>query len=144
MNIKSNILLILTTLFMALFFIACSQKDNQYLSKNNDKLENINWKLESLNGKNINKSSKDAFIKFDRDLKVFGNLGCNNFFARYKLDKNILHINKVGSTMMMCQNMENEQNFLKILEEVKNYKIDNNILIFFSDENKELAKFIKE
>lgn len=46
--------------------------------------------------------------------------------------------------MMMCQNMETEQNFLKILEEVKNYKIDNNILIFFSDENKELAKFIKE
>ncbi|WP_404833838.1 META domain-containing protein [Aliarcobacter skirrowii] len=50
----------------------------------------------------------------------------------------------MGSTMMMCQNMETEQNFLKILEEVKNYKIDNNILIFFSDENKELAKFIKE
>lgn len=60
--------------------------------------------------RNINKSSKDAFIKFDRDLKVFGNLACNNFFARYKLDKNILHISKVGSTMMMCQNMETEQN----------------------------------
>ncbi len=79
-------------------------------------------------------------INFEKE-RVFGNLGCNNFFGAYKLNKNSLEIGQVGSTMMMCQNMQTEQDFAKVLQDVKTYKIDKNSLVFFDENSKEIAKF---
>ena len=43
--------------------------------------------------------------------------------------------------MMMCQNMQTEQDFAKVLQDVKTYKIDKNSLVFFDENSKEIAKF---
>ena len=43
--------------------------------------------------------------------------------------------------MMMCQDMSIESLYSKILENVKKYKVEKEILIFFDKDNKEIAKF---
>ena len=133
---KSNLILVV---FIAIFFGACSLKKG--VEVENISLENSKWELISLNQKEIKKAEKVANINFEKDSRVFGNLGCNNFFGTYKLNKNSLEIGQVGSTMMMCQNMQTEQDFAKVLQDVKTYKIDKNSLIFLLENSKEIAKF---
>ena len=132
---KSNLIL---AVFIAIFFGACSLKKG--VEVENISLENSKWELISLNQKEIKKVEKVANINFEKE-RVFGNLGCNNFFGAYKLNKNSLEIGQVGSTMMMCQNMQTEQDFAKVLQDVKTYKIDKNSLVFFDENSKEIAKF---
>ena len=132
---KSNLIL---AVFVAVFFGACSLKSGDDMK--NSSLENSKWELISLNQKEIKKVEKVLNINFEKE-RVFGNLGCNNFFGTYKSNKNSLEIGQVGSTMMMCQNMQTEQDFAKVLQDVKTYKIDKNSLVFFDENSKEIAKF---
>ncbi|RXI27790.1 META domain-containing protein [Aliarcobacter trophiarum] len=135
---KSNLIL---AVFVAVFFGACSLKSGDDMK--NSSLENSKWELISLNQKEIKKLEKVANINFEKD-RVFGNLGCNNFFGAYKLNKDSLEIGQVGSTMMMCIDMSVENEFSKVLQNVKTYKIDNSSLIFFDKDVVEIAKFRKE
>lgn len=135
---KSNLILVV---FIAIFFGACSSTKGLEVTNSNQTLDNSKWELISLNQKEIKKAEKVANINFEKDSRVFGNLGCNNFFGTYKLNKNSLEIGQVGSTMMMCQNMQTEQDFAKVLQDVKTYKIDKNSLVFFDENSKEIAKF---
>ncbi|AXK48060.1 hypothetical protein CRU87_01870 [Aliarcobacter trophiarum LMG 25534] len=135
---KSNLIL---AVFVAVFFGACSLKSGDDMK--NSSLENSKWELISLNQKEIKKLEKVANINFEKD-RVFGNLGCNNFFGAYKLNKDSLEIGQVGSNMMMCIDMSVENEFSKVLQNVKTYKIDNSSLIFFDKDVVEIAKFRKE
>lgn len=127
--------LFIITIISTLFFVACSKPNA---------LEDASFKAIELNSKEISNSPKVANISFGKDLKVYGNLGCNNFFGNYLIEKSNLVIGEVGSTMMMCQNMETEREFINVLESVKTYKIEENSLIFFDKDNKTIAKFVKE
>ncbi len=138
---KSNIFLIVLGVVLSLSLISCSSTKGLEVTNSNQTLDNSKWELISLNQKEIKKAEKVANINFEKDSRVFGNLGCNNFFGTYKLNKNSLEIGQVGSTMMMCQNMQTEQDFAKVLQDVKTYKIDKNSLVFFDENSKEIAKF---
>ena len=142
---KSSILLIV---FISIFFSACSLKVGDNLSNNS--LEDTKWELTSVKADDndpkviLKVEDRKAVINFEKDSRVFGNLGCNNFFGTYKQKDNSLEIGQVGSTMMMCQDMIIEQAFVKALQNVKTYKVKENSLIFFDEKNIEIAKFIKE
>jgi heat shock protein HslJ len=128
-------------MFLAFNLSSCSStKDVQKLSYDQS-LKDTKWQLESLNEKAIKKIERVASINFDKENKVYGNLGCNNFFGKFESKNDLLKISQIGSTMMMCQDMSIESLYSKILENVKKYKVEKEILIFFDKDNKEIAKF---
>lgn len=129
----------------SLLLSACST--NSLEKENNMEksvLENSKFQAIELNNIAVKNSEKVAFISFESDSKIHGNLGCNNFFGSYQLIKNELNLGQVGSTMMMCQNMDTEREFLDVLQNTKTYKLENNILELFNKDGKNIAKFRKE
>ncbi len=141
MSKKYNIIFLIFTMFLAFNLSSCSStKDVQKLSYDQS-LKDTKWQLESLNEKAIKKIERVASINFDKENKVYGNLGCNNFFGKFESKNDLLKISQIGSTMMMCQDMSIESLYSKILENVKKYKVEKGILIFFDKDNKEIAKF---
>ena len=140
---KSNIFLTIFVSGLSLVLISCSSTKGLEVSKVSQDLENTKWELVSLNQKEIKKLDKIASINFEKESKVFGTLGCNNFFGTYKVNSTNLEIGQVGSTMMMCLDMSVENEYSKVLQNVKVYKMKENNLIFFDENSKEIAKFKK-
>lgn len=55
---------------------------------------------------------------------VFGCAGCNSINGKAKVDaaKQTISFSEIGTTLMLCANMEYEEKILKALESVKGYK----------------------
>lgn len=140
---KSNFFLTILILILGLALNSCSSTKGLETASNNQVLKNTKWELKSLNKKDIKKVEKVAIINFEKENKVFGNLGCNSFFGKADIKPNNINISKVGSTMMMCSDMSVERDYMEVLNTVTTYKIDGNSLIFFDKNNKEIARFIK-
>lgn len=136
---------VLFALVSSLLFSACNTKNIE--EKNIVEkvvLENNKFQALELNNITVKNGEKVAFISFESDSKIHGNLGCNNFFGSYKVNKNELTLGQVGSTMMMCQNMDTERNFLDVLQNTKTYKLENNILELYNQNGENIARFRKE
>jgi heat shock protein HslJ len=75
-------------------------------------------------GKDV--SDKNAHIMFSsKDNKVYGNATCNTFNGSYKLEDGFrVSISKIAATLMACPDMSIETSFLKILENVDNYSLN--------------------
>ncbi|GAB1465713.1 hypothetical protein MASR2M54_12130 [Aliarcobacter cryaerophilus] len=140
---KSNFFLTILILILGLALNSFSSTKGLETASNNQVLKNTKWELKSLNKKDIKKVEKVAIINFEKENKVFGNLGCNSLFGKVDIKPNNINISKVGSTMMMCSDMSVERDYMEVLNTVTTYKIDGNSLIFFDKNNKEIARFIK-
>lgn len=88
----------------------------------------------------IDLTNANITINITEQGSISGNSGCNRYFGSYNLtDANIsngsgITISSVGSTMMYCdKNMETEQAFLKILEAVNSYKVEEKSLLLADD-----------
>src|SRR5574344_1732504 len=90
---------VLFALVSSLLFSACNTKNIE--EKNIVEkvvLENNKFQALELNNITVKNSEKVAFISFERDSKMHGNLGCNNFFGSYKVKDNEINLGQVGST----------------------------------------------
>ncbi|WP_418184912.1 META domain-containing protein [Aliarcobacter vitoriensis] len=139
---KSFLSILFIAVISTLFLTSCSTKQNGL--DNMKTLKNTKWKALVLNNVDVKNDRKVANINFEEDGRVFGNLGCNNFFSSFKEDNGKLTLAQAGSTMMMCPDMTTEHNFSSVLSNVKSYEINGKNLRFFDQNNKEIAKFIKE
>ena len=139
--IKNMNLLVLG--FLSLFFVACSSNTNVQREqlKPNVSLTNTYWKAISFFDKKVEVFRKEAHIKFQKDGKVIGNLGCNNFFGQFTQNNKNIEFIKVASTKMMCPNIKTEDSFAKVLSEAKTFKIKGESMSLFDKENKEIAEF---
>lgn len=129
--------------FLSLFFVACSSNTNVQKEqlKPNVSLTNTYWKAISFFDKEVKVFRKEAHIKFQKDGRVIGNLGCNNFFGQFNQNDENIEFSKVASTKMMCPNIKTEDAFAKVLSGVKTFKIKGESMSFFDKENKEIASF---
>ena len=103
-------------------------------------LENTTWVLESY-GKQTELSpilegtKITAAFNIDEG-KVNGSAGCNNYFSGYIVNGNKLSISDVGTTMMFCDEtdgiMDQEKQYITLLQEAKSFQIKNNQLWIFS------------
>lgn len=76
-------------------------------------------------------------IEFSDSTMVFGNAGCNRFFAKYELTgSDQISIGQAGSTMMWCPNMPFENTYLKLLGQVKSYEVGDGRLVLKDSEGK--------
>ena len=105
-------------------------------------LRNTFWSLRELNGKQVKgynvKKEIHFLIKQDNSIKGFS--GCNNFFGSSVIRYDTLQFSQIGSTLMMCENMELEREYFQILEKANRYKIYGEFLFLYK-EGKLLAKF---
>jgi heat shock protein HslJ len=86
------------------------------------------WKLVELNGQKVvrkeDQTREPHFILKDSGNQVNGNGGCNSFHGTYELlPGNRIRFSKMASTMMACDDMAVEDQFLKVLETADNYNI---------------------
>ncbi|WP_418180058.1 META domain-containing protein [Aliarcobacter lanthieri] len=139
---KSFLSIFLITVISTIFLTACSTKQNGLDDMKT--LKNTKWKALVLNNVEVKNNIKVANINFEEDGRVFGNLGCNNFFSSFKENDGKLTLAQTGSTMMMCPDMTTEHNFLNVISTVKSYEINGKTLRLFDKNNKEIAKFVKE
>ena len=105
-------------------------------------LKNTFWSLRELNGKSTRafKTEKDIHLIIQQNNSIKGFSGCNNFFGNSSINNDTLQFSQVGSTMMMCKNMELESEFFSTLEKSKTYKIYGEYLYLY-DSSKLIAKF---
>jgi copper homeostasis protein (lipoprotein) len=107
-------------------------------------LAKTKWILVELNGTLIkNKSKKSYHIKLNsKDGRFSAYAGCNNLMGNYVMASSFeLSFSKVASTMMACPEMELEQQFITMLENVDNYTIRGKYLQLNKAKMATLAKF---
>lgn len=101
-----------------------------------------NWRVESLHsdGNEIAvPADHDATLAFLKDSKIAGDSGCNKFFGDFKADKNSLSFSNMGSTRMMCPEMQFENAYMKGLAEVGSYKISGGRLMLLDNSGEIIA-----
>jgi heat shock protein HslJ len=131
------------------FLVSCQKESNpanllitSTVVSNSD-LRNKKWLLTQLNSKTIEGDANSYYIKFDSKEDQFSaKAGCNTLFGSFQLGENTkIAFSNVGATKMYCMNMEVENQFIQLLEKTTQIKINQQVLIFLSDNSKALASF---
>ena len=104
-----------TSIFALLCFARCNETKQIPISLTGE------WNILTV-GEQIIDTTKEEFIPFigfdSAKNQIYGNAGCNNFFATMILDSvnSKIQFTNAGSTRMMCSNMETEQAILQSLK----------------------------
>ncbi|MCK9447891.1 MAG: copper resistance protein NlpE N-terminal domain-containing protein [Bacteroidales bacterium] len=108
-------------------------------------LYGIHWQLVKLSDNAIELSDdrRQAFIAFDRqEQRVYGNAGCNLFHGSYhSSEQGRIELRPLASTMMACPEMETEQLFFQVLENVVSYTIIDGSLWLNTSDHEAAASF---
>jgi heat shock protein HslJ len=101
-------------------------------------IENTKWILAD----NVKGKTPTLVIESD---KISGNAGCNNYFGKITLNTAAgdFSANPTGTTKMYCDNLDEEDNFMKMLEEANKYVVLENTLELYKN-NLLLMKFNKQ
>jgi heat shock protein HslJ len=87
------------------------------------------------------------FLHFDLAKSHFyGNSGCNNIngpFWYSDKDSSLSFSDKITSTRMACPGY-NEQSFVKSLLHTSHYRLKRGLLIFVSDDNSEVSRWVRK
>ena len=107
-------------------------------------LEGTTWKLgkmEAIPSTAIHAESDFFTLQFSAaDTMVAGRTNCNRFFGKYELKGRELKFENLGMTRMACPDMEYEDAFVKMLDEVDRYEIKGSALKLY-DDKKVVAEF---
>ncbi|MFR9166378.1 MAG: META domain-containing protein [Dysgonomonas sp.] len=125
---RTSKLMVPILLFVALIFQGCSSAKNVSKDQLQDK-----WILKSMNNRDVNQlfTEKTPYIIINFNLnQISGNAGCNSFNGRFTYNGGLFHAPNIVSTMMACDGMQNETEFLKILGVSSKLNIVNGELIF--------------
>jgi len=94
------------------------------VQKPNVTLANTYWKAVTVNAKAVSVKTKEPFIKFDKDNRVNGFLGCNNFSGSYNTEQQSISFSQLASTKKMCsENMDQEAAMSDVLSKAKKWEI---------------------
>ena len=108
------------------------------------KLEGTTWKLakmEAIPAAAVGKEADFFTLEFNAaDTMVAGRTNCNRFFGKYEKQDGKLEFGNLGMTRMACPDMQYEDAFVKMLDEVDGYEIKGEELKFY-DDKKLLAEF---
>lgn len=108
-------------------------------------LEGTTWKLSKMEGipATAIDGESDAFtLVFNAaDTMVAGRTNCNRFFGKYEAGEGKLELGPLGMTRMACPDMEFENAFVQMLDEVDRYEISGTTLKFYDDQTL-LAEFL--
>ena len=107
-------------------------------------LAETKWKLKILNGKKVKQKGKPIYylILNSKDGRYSAYAGCNNLAGNYVMpSKFAISFSNSISTMMVCDNMDLERQFSKMLGETDHYELEDNILKLKKGKKEVLATF---
>jgi heat shock protein HslJ len=104
------------------------------------------WRLQSFGLVGEEKSvipDTKVTIQFGKDNKITGSAGCNSYFTSYEIGShNSLSFGLIGSTRMFCEGiMEQEVQYIKALENVSTFMVDQNSLKLLYDGGRSVLTF---
>ncbi|GFZ89424.1 hypothetical protein GCM10011531_21200 [Aquaticitalea lipolytica] len=116
--------------------LSCAQdKKESQDSNTTESIENTSWLVVNLKGET--EFSRQPTIRIDLSGKgISGSSGCNRYFGDVTINKNQVKISNVGSTKMMCNNINTEQLFFEALNEATFFKAEGNTLKLMSKDKK--------
>ena len=128
---------IFLSLFAAATVLSCSTMNTSKVGKTQPPIKNTSWTLAD----NVKGTKPTLVIETG---KVTGNGGCNNYFGTLSVDTTAGNFSakELGSTRKMCDNMEVETNFMKMLGEADKYVVNGTMLELYKG-NLLLLKFNK-
>jgi len=129
-------------------FAGCSHKNLPPASPSNNimPLTETYWKLTELMGQQIVKKddlNKEMHLILKKEgNRVSGHGGCNSFMGSYSIeDGNRISFSQLAGTLMACNNMEREKEFMEVLQKVDNYTINGKMLSLNKAKMATLARF---
>lgn len=123
-----KIIIILAAAVASLSFTMCSSSGNIPVESN--------WTVETLYSGGIEiavPEDHEATLAFLKDSKIAGDSGCNKFFGEFKADKKTLSFSNMGSTRMMCPDMQFENAYMQGLAGVASYRISGGRLMLLGN-----------
>ena len=143
-------LLYLTILAVACFAVACgSQQQNSYpttaetltTAAQATGITGIHWQLVELGGNAIETTS--AFIFFNEDGTVHGNLGCNSFSGSFTQQSgNRISFSQLVNTQKFClEGMDVEAEMAQVLQQADNYNLTETQFVLNRAKMAPLARF---
>lgn len=117
---------------------------------NRPQLLNTKWLLEAIGEEKIENTNEENPIyieltETEEGERVAGMAGCNRYFGAYTVSgEDSVSFSKMGSTRMMCPNMETETKYLNALGEVDSYHVDGLYLHLKSNGNTVLTYKVDE
>ena len=121
-----------------------NDKDSLSLLNLKKKLLNTSWKLIDISDTKMRKILTTNEIRitlnFSED-RIHGDSGVNNYFSNYIMTSDNIMVGPIGSTKMSGPDnfMRLESQYLNILQNSKKIKLNNNRLIFMTDDGKTLT-----
>lgn len=139
-NFKKIIIITTVTLFTG---CACNtQSDSPTTKVETDVIEHsglplaTQWILESFNEKGFQKNTKSSYININDDLKTYtGNAGCNTIRGEIIVKDDNIKFDKGIMTEMACDNLKQEDLFVKNLNKASKYKIIGGELFLYEGDN---------
>jgi heat shock protein HslJ len=123
----------LITLTIVVLVHSCSADTYKY----DLDIRNKYWKLIELEGDTVitAEGQREPYIIFKlNEAAVRGSGGCNNFSGTYKIMNDSVNIGAIAITRKYCDLiMEQEEKFMKLLEDGSRYRIHDEILELFSN-----------
>lgn len=120
-----NVMIALAAMF--LIFSCNPMKKSGTMNNSQPMLSGTSWKMAD------KVSGKVPTLVFEEG-KVSGNAGCNNFFGMTEMmTSGKISFSNVGSTKMMCANMDAENNFMMMLPKVNKYNVSGNTLELYQN-----------
>lgn len=91
-----------------------------------------NWELEYIytDGNAVEPpQDHNATLAFLKDSKIAGDTGCNRFFGEYEAKGNSLKFGQVGTTRMMCPQMQFENAWMEVINNTDSFEMDKEQMI---------------
>jgi len=129
-----NILKIMTLAGLGAGMMACASSKQ--------KVEEMSltgrWDIVAVAGCDSVSAEREPFIDFAESGSLNGCAGCNRLLGNYVADtvKQTLSFGQVGSTRMMCRDMQTEDAVLEAMGKVKAYRMENGNLMLTDNEGK--------
>jgi heat shock protein HslJ len=117
----------------------------EIVSKEQDKFLSITgiWLLQQINGKDVELDPNDAVLEINSSQQKFsGKAICNQINGSIKhVEANKITISKVISTMMMCPNIDLENEYISALQSVEEFEIEANKLLLLDLKGKTILSY---
>lgn len=120
-----------------LLLLASCSPDGASKSQNSFPLIGTTWIIESVNDELL---ETQVFIKLNEDNRLSGFAGCNRFFSNFIVGEDQLEFGLVGSTKMMCPDMETESLVFSVIDRTRAYKIKEDTLLLLNEKRQLLAQ----
>jgi len=145
---KYIILLLLT----AFTFLTCESDSNQHGNQNyqpevKTSIFEINWVLNELNGEPVSEietSKSIPTILLDAtENRIYGGGGCNQYNGGFEFNAETgeVEFSQIAATKMACPDMDLENQYFSMLDEVERMEHSSQILKFYNNSGETIAKF---